>query len=173
MRKFWMLTSTFVLAAGMTHASTVFTVTLTPATQAAAPGDSLQFVGTLTNNTGNEVFVNNDSFTFDITGALDDSPFLTNAPFSLAAFASTPMFEFFDIAIPPAQAAGPYTGVFSILGGADGSAQDLLGQAAFEVDVATAVPEPRSTILLVVLAAIAWRVRTALSRREIHQLDSQ
>jgi len=102
------LLSIFFGLATLCHASSTFTITFTPDTLSGNPGDTLQFFGTLTNNTASTVFINNDSFTFAITGAADDSPFLTNAPVSLGPNGTSGSFEFIDVTIPLAQAVGTY-----------------------------------------------------------------
>jgi len=135
-------------------------VNLDSSTLTGLPGDTLMFTGTLTNNTSDTLFINSDSFTFDIAGALDDSPFLLNAPISLDGGVTSSDFEMFDIDIPPGQGTGAYMGSFTVLGGVDGNAQDNLGTASFEVDV---VPEPASYLLFgSALAMLAgWRVLRA------------
>jgi hypothetical protein len=139
------------------HATTAFTVTFAPDTLSGNPGDFLQFFGSLTNNTASTVFINNDSFTFAIVGAADDSPFLTNAPLSLGPSATSGSFEFIDVTIPLAQAPGTYGGTLTVIGGADGNAQDNLGTGAFHVVVnAGAVPEPGSIFLVGISIAMLW-----------------
>ena len=57
----------------------------------------------------------------------------------------------FTISLPSSIITGPYLGSFSILGGADGDAQDVLATVKFEVDATAApaaVPEPGSVWLL-------------------------
>ena len=146
-------------AATLCPAATILTVSFTPATLSGNPGGpAIQFAGTLLNNTASTVFINSDSFTFAIGGAVDDSPFLTNAPFSLGPSGSSGTFSFLDVTIPLGQAAGTYDGVLTVLGGADGSAQDSLGSAAFHVVVNSTVPEPGSLLLVGAGAAfLVWR----------------
>lgn len=141
----------FILLIGLAGApaqGTALFITLDTPTLSGSPGDFLQFFGTITNTTGATVFLNADNF--NLTGfdpsALDDTPFFINAPLSLAAFGSTADIELFDVTIPNPFAAGDYGGTFQILGGADGSAQDIVATAFFTVQVAT--PEPSSAALL-------------------------
>jgi hypothetical protein len=148
------------------HATTLFTVTAAPDTLSGNPGDFFQFFGSLTNNTASTVFINNDSFTFAIVGAADDSPFLTDAPLSLGPFASSGSFEFIDVTIPLAQAPGTYDGTLTVIGGADGNAQDNLGAGAFHVVVnAAAVPEPGPMLLVGVGLAVLWLVSIRIAAR--------
>ena len=121
-------------------------VNLDSTTLSGGPGVELMFTGTLTNTTADTLFINSDSFTFQITGALDDSPFLTNAPISIDAGLTSGDFEMFDINIPVSEPPGTYIGTFTVLGGSDGSVLSNLGSASFSVNVAT--PEPASYLLL-------------------------
>jgi len=153
------------------HAATILNVTLSPANQNGLPGQPLTFSGTLENTTNGTVFINSNSFTFDITavGSLDDSLFLANAPFSLNAFEASKPFDFFTVNIPALQAPGLYSGVFTIQGGADDLAADVLGTASFQVQVnappppppgPSEVPEPATVILMGGgLALLLWRRR--------------
>ena len=152
-------------AVAAAHGSTLLTVNFSIPTLSGNPGDLLQFSGSLTNNSGSEVFINSDSFTFAISGALDDSPFLTNAPISLPAFGSSGPFAFLQVLIPLGQSGGTYGGTFDVLGGATDTQQDVVGSAAFNVTVNGAnpsVPEPQSLILMAAgVAVLALRRRLA------------
>jgi hypothetical protein len=133
-----------------------FTVSFTESTLTGTPGDVLEFDGTLTNNTSSTVFINNDSFTFQIPGALDDSLFLNNAPFTLGPMATSTSFAFFDVTIPGGQLPGDYTGAFTLQGGSDDNAMDNLGVGSFQVDIPAGTPEPASFLLLATVAAWLW-----------------
>jgi hypothetical protein len=147
MRK--LLTIFFGLAIGC-QASSVFSVTFTPATLSGLPGDVLSFSGTLTNNDlVNTQFINSDSFA--LAGfTVDTTPFLIFAPISLGPGATTALFQFLTVTIPNNQTPGTYTGTFTAIGGLDGglgTAQDSLGTGSFTVDVSSA-PEPSTLALL-------------------------
>jgi hypothetical protein len=146
-------------AAAACQAATV-TVTIFPDTLTGNPGNLVPFSLTLLNTTGSTVFINSDSFTFAIGGAVDDSPFLNNAPLSLGAFASSGPFEFLTVTIPLAQASGTYDGAFTVQGGATDTASDNLGSGAFHVVVNStvpAVPEPGPALLVALgIAAASW-----------------
>lgn len=134
----------FVFAAGANADQLL--VNLDSSTLNGSGGSTLAFTGTLTNTTSNILFINSDSFTFQISGALDDTPFLTNAPISLAAMAMSADFAMFDVNVPLLQKPGLYSGVFTVLGGTDASQLNNLGSASFSVNVPT--PEPASYLLL-------------------------
>jgi len=129
---------------GMAYADLIFTLD-TP-TQNVSPGGTLTFTGILTNSTGSTLFLNGDDFTLDGEGlALDDTPFLLNAPASLDSgdsFTETILTVMADLTVPFQQAVG----AFHILGGATESDQSLLATKEFEVHV---VPEPGNGALLV------------------------
>ena len=167
MRK--LLTVFFGLAVGC-QATTVFTVTFSPATVSGAPGDMLSFFGTLTNNTANTEYINSDSFTLAGGIPVDDSPFLANAPLSLGPSASTASFLFLTVTIPNGQTPADYAGTFDVIGGQDGgngTAQDDLGEGLFTVTVTSSVPEPASVLL-----SITGLLALALLRRKwpkLHQ----
>lgn len=123
------------------------------------PGETLTFSGTLTDNTGSTLFINSDSLSFEINGAADDLPFKSNAPISIDAGDTSADFGMFEVNIPGGQAIGPYTGLFTVLGGTDGTQLNNLGSAQFEVDVMT--PEP-AYYLLVACALAFMMVRRSL-----------
>ncbi len=157
-----------LLALPAAHAATILNVTLSPSPQSGVPGQTLTFSGVLENTTGSEVFLNSNSYTFDIggLGVVDDALFLSNAPISLAAMEVTSPFDFFTVTIPGGQAPGPYLGVFTVLGGADGIASDVLGNGTFTVEVAAeGVPEPGSIVLLCGgLGVLGWMRRRKFNR---------
>jgi len=144
--------------------ATAITVTFTPDTLNGNPGNTLMLFGSLLNNTNSTAFINSDSFTFAIPGAVDDSLFLNNAPISLGPNASSGTFEFLTVTIPNGQGAGAYDGAFTVLGGADGTAQNNLGSTAFHVTVAVATPEPSSLPVLGIGAVVFFLCRSRANR---------
>ena len=146
----------------------VINVTISPSLLVGNPGQAVTFTGTLENLTGDTVYINSNSFTFDIAGVgvLDDSLFLSNAPFFLNAFETTVPFDFLAVNVPMPQAPGFYSGVLTVLGGADGLASDILGSGSFQLEVpkpaaaGPEIPEP-STVLLMSggLALLWWKRR--------------
>ncbi len=134
----------------------------------AGTSTTLEFAGTLTNPTSAVVFLNGDGSFLDQSMTLDDSPFLTLAPLSLAA-GGTYSGPFFDVMVFPTTLSGTYAGTFTIQGGADENAFDNLATANFTVNVTGAtVPEPQSSALLLVALAVL----AALHRRRCQQAES-
>lgn len=134
------------------QASSILTLSFDVTPQTGFPGQVAEFSGTLFNNTGNTEFINSDSFTFAIPGAVNDSSFLNFAPISLGPNALSTDFEMLAITVPNGEAPGHYQGVLTVLGGTTGSAMDTIGSASFEVDVPT--PEPGSLLLAAAGAAL-------------------
>lgn len=137
-------------------------VTLTTANQTVVEGTTLVvFEATISNPSATDTFyLNGDSSTTDSAlVTLDDSPFV-NAPLFLAPGDSSGPFELFDLQLDPSLGPGLYSGVFSILGGADGGAGtafDSLADINFSVDITTTVATPEPTSLLLLgTALISW-----------------
>ena len=135
------------------------------ADQTGGAGDLLSFTGTITNQATEEVYLN--GFNLNLAGndfTTDGlSNFLDNVPISLAGGASTSNIALFTVAIasPLTNPTGVFLGSWSLTGGIDGDAQELLGSASFSV---TTVPEP-STLATVVLAIAGFRCRMLYLRR--------
>jgi hypothetical protein len=133
-----------------TSAKAQFLLSYDQIDMSAAPGQTVTFSGTLTNQGSSEVFLNGDSYTFsynDLT--LDDTPFFTYAPLSLQAGQSWHG-SLFNIGVSPTASSGDYMGDFAIIGGADGSAQDELNRQSFIVSVlpSSQTPEPNVAVTL-------------------------
>jgi hypothetical protein len=130
-------------------------VSVTPVSGVA--GSSVEVVGTVTNNTSSTVFLNGD--TFSVTGpdlSLDDTDFFLNAPFSLDPSQSSGPFDIFTIDISALATPGVITpNFFSILGGSDGGASDVIGTVMFDVNVQGTAPVPEPSELLLLLFGIA------------------
>jgi hypothetical protein len=122
----------------------------------------IAFDATISNPSGDTLYLNGDASALSSPLlTLDDTPYDLNAPISLAPGASsgTIPFELFGVDLPADLSTGVYTGVFTILGGADGgtgTAFDDLADVAFSFDVIapqvpplnTTTPEPDSLLLL-------------------------
>jgi hypothetical protein len=141
----------------MSQADLIFTLD-TPL-QKVHPGATLTFTGTLINLNGPTLFLNGDNFTLDGVGlTLDDTPFLLNAPTSLASgdsFVGT----LFTVAADPTTLPQQALGSFTIIGGLTETGQSPLATQEFQV---TVVPEPGSLALLCGLGVMG----TSLLRRK-------
>jgi hypothetical protein len=142
------------LGAAAAKADTI-TITFDQPNQVALPGTTVEFFGTLTNNTTSTIFLNGDALNLNGSSFTTNDLFFANAPFFLAPGANSGDIELFDVSVtsPLIDPAGFYTGTYSLLGGIDGNGQDVLetNPATFSVDTAPAtspVPEPASIALL-------------------------
>jgi hypothetical protein len=111
--------------------------------QTGLPGSTVQFFGTITNTGVGTVFLNGDSI--DFTGAPSFSTsdlFFSTVPISLGGGASSGDIELFDISFssPFTDAFTTYSGSYTLIGGIDGNAQDVLATQDFSVTART--PEP-------------------------------
>jgi hypothetical protein len=136
------------------------TVTFDQPNQNALPGATVQFFGTIFNNTASTIFLNSDDLNINGLSFAVNDQFFSTVPFSLAAGANSGDIELFDVTVsnPLSDSAGKYTGLYDLIGGADGNAQDVLeNSATFSVNTApvtSPVPEP-STLCLLLTGASA------------------
>jgi hypothetical protein len=150
-----------ILAAGLLLASVgaaradtpSLDVALTSPSQIVVEGTTVvAFNATISNPTGDTVFLNNASETTNSPDvSVDFLPFFLNTPLSLDPGSAAGPLELFDVDLAIGLPPGTYTGVFSTLGGADGSANDDLSDVNFSITVTGPVnetPEPRSFALL-------------------------
>jgi hypothetical protein len=157
----WLLIVAIVSLSSLLARADNIQITLTQTSQAGFPGAVVPFEATIVNLTTGTIFLNGDSSATSSTGlVLNDNPFLTNAPLSLAAGASSGPFQIFTVGIVSGTAPGTYTGTFSILGGPTSADFTTEGSATFSVTVTT-VPEPETLTLLTtgVLALGFWKRR--------------
>ena len=153
-----LVTAGFLLA-GTAAKADPLTLTLDAPYQSGEQGVVFTFTATVTNNDPSEtVFLNGDSVLLDSPLTYDDTDFGLNAPLSLAPLTSSGDFVLFTVTVPPGTPIGLYAGTFEILGGADGSASDVVASANFDIEV---TPEPSSFLLLgtgmLVLGSLARR----------------
>lgn len=113
------------------------------------------FDATITNPSPTDtIWLNSDdSTTLSLLTSVEDSPFNMNAPLFLDPAGSSGLIALFNVDLAPGLAPGTYTGVFSILGGADGGTDTAFADLAdvnFTVNVTgpTVTPEPGTILLL-------------------------
>ncbi len=137
-------------------------VVLTNPNPTVAEGTTVvQFFGTIANpSLTDTVYLNSDSSSYDTGITVDDTPLVFSGLNYLDPYTiTTNPFEIFDVDLTPGLGPGTYSGVLSILGGADGgnyTAFDDLVDVNFSVTVAspvTTTPEPGTIVLL--LSALA------------------
>ncbi len=135
--KLTLAVSTVLLAVGLSsavaYADTV-TFTLSNPTQniSGQAGGTLTYevTATASASNGGTVFLNGDSFNVGAPLTVDDSDFFANAPFFLTPGASS-FFDMFAVIVPAGTIPGDYSGVFTVLGGADGNASNTVGTVNF------------------------------------------
>jgi hypothetical protein len=143
------------------------TITFDQPNQTVVAGQTIELFGTITNNTANTIFLNSDDLNLNGLSFTVTDQFFNNVPISLAPSGqsgdSSGDIELFDVTVsaPLLDAAGVYSGTYTLFGGTDGDGQDNLGSAAFSVTTTSPVPEPSSIYLLMggVLATLVpvWR----------------
>lgn len=128
-----------LLAPGPARAQLLFTIT--PGTRTGAPGDTLTYTGTLTNQSAvDTLFLTSGAGTVDnpeIT--VDELSFLGYTPPSLAPNASYSG-NLFDVNIGTGSSTGDYPGSFEILYGLAEGATNLAARQDFTVAVVTPAP---------------------------------
>jgi hypothetical protein len=159
MKTFRNLIALTVLAVAGAHADIV--ITLDDPNQFSAPGDTLNFSGTITNTDttpgDSPIYLNSDSLNFTLSDATVTDNFFANVPISLAEGASSGDIDLFDITLADPESDPFGTGTYGLLGGMDGgtgTASDNLAQVNFSV---TVTPEPKIIPLLTILVALmSW-----------------
>ena len=151
-------------AASQQPARAQFTFTLLSPAVTASRGDTVTFRGTLTNNTGAPLYLNNDLGLADPPLVLDDAPFqnqfLVPTPQPTLPSDGLPTtYDLFTVNLPadPSLYDGlpsSFNGSFTLYGGSANADQNILGRQDFTVTLAPAspdVPEPGTCALLMAL----------------------
>jgi len=145
------------------HASTI-TISLVDPNQTGNVGQTLQYFGVLTNNTGETVNLDGDDLTLNAPGITLTDDFNANAPFFLApdgqAGSSSGVIELFDVTLSPGFT-GVNLGTLDVTGDT-GGAVSVVGETTFSV---APTPEPASFFLLLTsLPAAIVPIRKRLRR---------
>ncbi len=148
-------------------------VNLDTAVQSTTAGSTVSFFATVTAPGSNEETVNLNSIgeTFSAPGdfTIDNLSFYNTFPFTLDPGDSYSGL-LFTVDVPLDAMTGLYPGLVSIYGGSDFNSSDILGSAAFEVDVPnaspSAVPEPSNLILMMAaLPGLGVMIRQKMASR--------
>jgi len=149
----------------------VIDVQLASSALTGTAGTAVTFSGTIFNPGVDLAFLNGAGV--NLTGLspadADVGPFFLNAPLFVNPLETTLSIDLFTITIPAATPDGLYPGTFTVLGGVDDSAQDVLSTVDFTVQVGSAsVPEPDSLWFLA--GALPALALTRLRRGTIREL---
>jgi hypothetical protein len=164
------LLSTLILAMLGTAVAKADTVTISfdQPNQTATNGSTIEFFGTITNDSTSTLFLNSDDLNLSGLSFTVTDQFLNTVPISLAPGQSSGDIELFDVTLsdPLLDAPGTYAGTYGLFGGAASDAQDNLISQGFSITTETAspVPEPSTIYLLLgglsVLAPLTRKMRT-------------
>jgi hypothetical protein len=160
MKRLPMLLTLIGLAASVDQASTL--VTFDDPNQTGQPGATLMFSGVLSNGGPDTVFLNSDTLNLVGNSFTVTDLFFSNVPVSLDPGQSSADIQLFAAMLlnPFSDLPGDYIGTYTLLGGEDSNAQDVVGSGTFSV-TANTVPEPSSSlelgICLALLIGLRWR----------------
>jgi hypothetical protein len=144
-------------------------------------GDVLSFTGVITNpdlDPTNMVYLN--SFDLNFAGddfTIDGTDDFNNVPFFLTGGATSGDIELFTVSIdnPLIDSPGTWDGVYTLVGGGDANAQDILGLVDFSVTtLSSSTPEPSAFVLCglgIVLPGVRRRFFVSSRRRTARALD--
>jgi hypothetical protein len=151
MKRSFLITGALLCTAIGAQGATIFTIVLDNPHQTVAPGATVQFFGTIYNNTSTSIYINGDDLNlpsnagdFTLNGLT-----LTNTPVSLDPNANSGDIELFDVLVAspfPDTFDVAYNGTYDIQGGADPNDQTILNvPAGFSL---VAMPEPETWSLV-------------------------
>jgi len=155
-----------ILAAGAATASAGIVLTFTPSTMFAPTGTTAAFVATIDNTGPGTVFLNSDSLNFSGSNtSFTKTDEFNNTPFFLLGNTSFSNVELFTIQVnaPFTDPLGAYPGNYTLIGGVDGNASDVLAQANFTL---VATPEPATAgLFLCAAGALLFHRRRSIAAR--------
>ncbi len=142
-----------LLLCPLAHAQ--LTLTLSNATQSVLQGQTITFLGTLTNTGDQILYLNGDGVDLSATGLTSsDAPFLNSAPLFLyphGAAGDHWSGGLFDISVTSDTLPYLYHGTFAVSGGSDALASDELSRVSFTVNVTSPNPTPAPSALATAL----------------------
>jgi len=154
-----------VLLIASTAGATPITLVFDSSLLVGLPGNTVTFVGTVTDVGNSSTFLNADNVSVSSPLLPDDTPFFTNFPAILPPlqFVKAPIL---NVSIPLTATAGVYSGTLQLLGGATPVSEQVLATQPFAVQVqATTAPVPEPTTALLVLGGVAAALRRARRQR--------
>lgn len=145
--------------------------------QTGIAGDTLHFFGLIANTGPGQVFLNGNSLNLTMSSATLNDLFLANVPLFLDGDTDSGTIELFEVSLsdPRLDVPGVYSGTYTLLGGADDSASEILGTWNFSItieDTSAGVPEPGTGWMVVLgVAGVAasrlkWPARANGGRNE-------
>lgn len=139
-------------------------ITFDDPAQGGPSGDTLEFMGSIENTGTDPVYLNSDGLDLGGSDLFENDLFFSNVPISVDGGQTATGIEFFDITPEPGVTPGTFDGMYTLIGGVDGNAQDLLASATFSVTAqGPTTPEPSSlTFFAIGLGLMSLRLRRTI-----------